>query len=400
MVRLWRLCYNASREDVGQTGIVIFQPSGAPQIMTGLDFVTFDFYHNGTQHLRLHQGTSTDLVVYDDTNVVGFKLLGAILEARIRMYKSLNIEIGWCQFNPTGRKLTGGPGWVVGIGENMNAPMGANSIHDCTAQLFYRHGVDANGMNGDDFFQNGTGVDFYNNSIISTFTADSFAGHNHQDFIQSIGKNWRIWNNYFENAANFTIFFVFETPTEGLVIGPAQIFNNVFNYADPVLTSQPSASIQWGMKPGSAPVKSAVFNNCYIFNNTFRGGKNTTVLGYSGQSNTFNNFRIQNNLRYDNAGPYAAFGTTSAIINTNNAIANSASDFVNVGAGNFALTASATEAINLGTTAGGVFPLSRQRTELGPLGRKARHGILAPTNLSAALLLRAEYLSAPHRPPL
>jgi hypothetical protein len=192
-----------------------------------------------------------------------FRLYGADIDRRIRMDDSQETEIGWCIFGRgrgLGAKFAGGPGWITNVGRN-SPPGTRTSIHDNEAYLYYRHGVDANGDNGDDFMQNTGELDFYNNRIISTLTT-GFAGANHQDGIQTDGHNMRIYNNYFENLSNYCIFGEFwgTGGTTGW-----QIYNNVFNYSDPVLRSQPSAAITFDHGV-------VTYSNYKIVNNTFLGG--------------------------------------------------------------------------------------------------------------------------------
>jgi hypothetical protein len=192
----------------------------------------------------------------------------------------------------------------VGVGAGEEAGYGkGSSLHHCVANLFYLRVPDANGDNGDDFAQNIGNMDVYDNTIISRPTT-GFAGANHRDFFQMEAHYMRFWNNYFENAANYTIFgeYWVQRGTQNW-----QIWNNVFNYSDPVLTGNPTQAIAIGNCKGKATAN-IDYNNVFIFNNTFQGAQQAIAFGCAGMKQTLHNCRFQNNLRY-NAGGINIHGT-------------------------------------------------------------------------------------------
>jgi hypothetical protein len=321
----------------GRGGQVVFDCAGGFVILGGLRWVTFDFYIDGIQKLKLTGAARSGLFIYDDNSSVGFTINGAdFTSAGVRMYDSRKTHIGWCTFNSSGVKRTGGPGWIVGVGRWDLTGWGNNSLHDSTLNLFYLHGVDANGNNGDDGMQNLGAMDIYNNKFISRLTT-GFAGANHQDGIQTDGFYFRIWNNYFENLANYTIFGQFWSPG----YGTWQIWNNVFNMSDPVLTSQPSAHIILGYKDGPNTPR-----DIFIFNNLVRGGGRNIDVGKAGYISTATNVWIVNNLRFG-GGPILFDGVGATVSNNTDA---NASYFVNAAANDFHLTSQAVNAIDRGMT--------------------------------------------------
>jgi hypothetical protein len=203
----------ANGRDPGHTGMVIFNSVGAFSHIVGdfLNWVTFDFYFENTQKLTFAGGTGSSWAILgwsdpDTNDSIGFILKGAIFASSgLVLYDSRKTEIGYCIFNSTGTKRTGGPGWCLGIGRFDTTGFGNNSLHHCTFNLFYIHNVDANGDNGDDAIANIGAIDIHDNNFIPTLTT-GFAGGNHQDGIQSDGRYVRIYNNYFQNLANYCIF--------------------------------------------------------------------------------------------------------------------------------------------------------------------------------------------------
>jgi hypothetical protein len=318
-------------------GQVVFDCAGGFVTLVGLRWVTFDFYVDGSQKLKFVGGTRSGLFIYDDNNSVGFTINGAdFTSGAIRMYDSRKTHIGWCTFNSAGVKRVGGPGWIVGVGRGDATGWGNNSLHDSTLNLFYLHGVDANGDNGDDGMQNLGAMDIYNNKFISRFTT-GFAGANHQDGIQTDGFYFRIWNNYFENLANYTIFGEFWGPD----YGTWQIWNNICNMSDSVLTSQPSGHIMMGYKYGPNTPR-----DIFIFNNLVRGGGRNIDLCMAEYASIGTNVWIVNNLRF--GGGHIVFNGVGATV-SNNVDANS-DYFINAAANDFHLTSAATGAINQGMT--------------------------------------------------
>jgi hypothetical protein len=146
----------------------------------------------------------------------------------------------------------------------------------------------------------------------------------------------RIFNNYFENMANYCIYGEWFA---GGTKANWQIFNNVFNYSDPVLTAQPSQAIAIG-----AHNTGATFTNFHIFNNTFRGGNQAIAFG-DRNGTILNTCHVVNNLFFTpGTGGLNLYGTNHAVV-SNNASATSTC-FLNSSSGNFRLTSLATTAIS------------------------------------------------------
>ena len=344
----------ANGRDAGHTGLVVFE-SAVPLQTTlyGLRWVKFDFWHNNTQRLEFKGPSTTGCNVLDDDNSVGFTLLGAVLNWRIRMYSADYLELGDRTFNSEGRKLSGGPGWVIGIGTNVSGAYSKNKIHHCTFKLFYLRTPDQYGDNGDDGIQNVGSIDIYNNNFISLVTTGS-AGANHQDAIQTGYGFVRIFNNYFENISNYAIFIEYYGGGHSL-----RVFNNIINYTDPQLTANPTCGIAIGERyPKEC-------SDILVSNNLVRGGNRGIAIGggYWGEPDHYVDTHAVNNVFYQGGGITVQPGPGGSITNTNNVTAKSG-DFVNVspqgatpGPGNdFHYTSSATDLINKGTSFPAAYP--------------------------------------------
>ena len=323
-------------QEVGHNGTAIFRNNaGANDCFATCSYVTIDGRYNSQNRFRVE---GYGLVAYMDSNgrapATGVKLLGITTpDGSIRMYGSRKIEIGWIIFEPYKRR--GGPGCIVGVGSGDTTGWGNNSIHDCEFTLFYLHGVDQNGDNGDDGIQNVGAIDIYNNKFISRLTTD-FAGDNHQDAIQTDGTYIRIFSNYFENIANYAIFGEFWGNASDW-----RIYNNVINCTDPVLTSQPSGGIILGAR------NNGVVDNILIANNTVRGYKRNIALGGGSANDRFTNTNVVNNLCYG-SGIHVVTRPGDSVMMANNLVTSS-DHFVDKSTGDFRLIASSS-AIDTGTS--------------------------------------------------
>jgi hypothetical protein len=337
-------------QDAGHNGTAIFKnTAGATQWLYGHwgeqrgHWVTVDGRLNNINHFRVED---FGLVAYMDQSAgppgtpgfTGVKLLGITAKnGFIRMYDSRRVELGWLVFEPAlGRS---GYAVIFGIGRGYTGGVyGDSSIHDCEINLFYRHGVDANGMNGGDAMQWIEGTDIYNNRVISHFTSGAVDA-NHQDGLQTGGNFIRVYSNYWKNLANYAIYL--ETWNGGTPSN-VQIWNNVFDYADPVLTSQPSQAIAIGNNGGGAH-----YRNYQIFNNTFYGGKAAIQFG-DASTTVENSCHIVNNLTTSGVGGWIVFVATNQAVTTNNA-ALPADQYVDQANGDFHLKTNAAAAIDKGT---------------------------------------------------
>jgi hypothetical protein len=264
--------------DAGHNGTVVFRNSaGASNLFNFSNYVTINGRLAGQNKFRVEGYGITAYMdgpeAFGPGGATGIKLLGLNIDSGIiRMYDSRKVEIGWVVF-----ELYKRTGWaaqcIVGIGRGDVTGYGNNSIHDCTFNLYYIHGVDSTGSNGNDGIDHVGSIDIYNNKFIGVLTTGS-AGGDHQDHIMTDGGFVRIFNNYFENAANYHIFGGFY----GTSASNWQIFNNVCNYSDPVLNNQPTCSIAWGTNNPAH----GTYNNVYIFNNTIRGGDRGISVGNPG----------------------------------------------------------------------------------------------------------------------
>ena len=325
-------------KEAAHNGLAIFRNStGSIEWLRNRNHVTID--GRGPNNEPRFQVENYNLALYMDAGVTGIRFLGVNCpESQVRMLNSKIVEIGWCVFGGN-HKIDGGPPWIWGIGQG-SGDLGygnGSSIHDNTVWLFYLHGVDAEGDNGDDAIRDIGNCDVYNNRFISRLTT-GFAGDNHQDAIQTQGRYIRIFNNYFENLANYMIFY---ESFGGGTKRDVQIFNNVFNYSDPMLTRQPSQAIAIGGHNSGTR-----YENFHVFNNTFRGGAQSIAFG-DNNGVIASTCHIVNNLRGPGAGAINNKGSVQGVVG-NNVTVTSDNSFANIGTGDFRLE-SASEAIDKGT---------------------------------------------------
>jgi hypothetical protein len=339
-----RITYQIGQE-AGHNGKVIFSRSGSasqwiwgtPQ-STPIHDINLDFSVNGEIRGKV-QGYPSAINANGTASVKSQRWLikGIEFDAQIRMDDANKIEISHCRWilvDDIDR-------CIVNMGRNDVSGFGSNSVHHSEFNLYYQRGSNSIGGNGSDGIANTGSIDIYNNRFIGVYKTQ-VVGNQHMDAIQTDGRYIRIYNNYFENMANYCIYA--ETfSSSGL--REWQIFNNVFNYADSALTGQPTQAIAVGAHgPGT-------WTNWYIFSNTFRGGAQALAFGQNGQTNQFPGCYLKNNLTMQGTGGLNVWG--GSVPNSSNNVLNVASNyFVNSGAGNFRLTSSATNAIDKGNSTG------------------------------------------------
>jgi hypothetical protein len=266
----------------------------------------------------------------------------------IYMYNSDRIEIGWCIWEAIGDDTNypsgSSPGRLYSIGRYGTPGWGINQIHDNIFNLLYCHNVDQYGDNGDDAMQYVYNCDIYNNQILSSLAgAGVYQGNNHQDGIQ-VGPGYqRIYNNLFKNISNYCIYL---EDFGGGERSHAYVFNNIFWYADPQLTNQPSAAITVGNHSLGS------YSDVLIFNNTFYKGK--SAINWSQgpawpASEIKSSCRVQNNLVTGPGG--FTFSPNNHAIVSHNATGFAESGWVSAVNGDFHLKSTAFVAINTGTNA-------------------------------------------------
>lgn len=351
-------------QEAGHNGQAIFNGTSGGGFLVGTNYFTFDGRGPSNERKFRVQGFEHMALSTAATGPVRTKLLGVHSMSKIRMDDATETEIGWCTFGgdtmATKVVWSGGPGWIQNLAR---AETTMNTlIHDNIANMWYIHGVNAQGNNGDDFIQNIGACEIYNNVVIARFATDGLAGANHQDFLQTGVSNMRIYNNYWENASNYMLFIVQEESIAGRDVQNIQIYNNVFNYSDPVLTSQPSQAIAFSQKPPNT----ADYINCYIVNNTFRGGNQAIAFGSPTAGGNFTNSHVRNNLTMTGTGAINVNGSGATI--SNNVTNVPSNYFVNAANRDFRLTSSASGAINTGANLSGLSPA------LGPGGTSDQDG--------------------------
>ena len=88
------------------------------------------------------------------------------------------------------------------------------------------------------------------------------------------------------------------------------IINNVINYPDTVLASQPTQAISIGSHSGM------VLTDIVIANNTIVGGNGGIWLGHGSIGNSITDSYVENNLNYGNSGDNIRFvGSGVTVLN-------------------------------------------------------------------------------------
>jgi hypothetical protein len=333
--------------DAGHTGIAIFNGTNANQSYwvnrRDVQWVTVNGRLSGTNHFRVQNYWNIYLNPHDGPLSDGLKLLGITTPLTIYARSNDHMEMGWITFELIDDTNGDTNPKVVGPHVQASQPSGygRNSIHDCEFNMYYIRGVDSNGNNGNDGIKEPASCDIYNNRFVTTlWTGGGIVGGDHQDGIQTADDaDLRIYNNYFENLANYMIYWeFFSGGTKQNMI----VYNNVFNYSDASLTAQPTQALAFG-----AHNSSATFANVLVANNTFRGGQQAASIGDT-NGTLASSVRVVNNIRGPAAGQLNLNGNSSAATSTNNPQMTGTGNYADVNSGNFRLTASATAAIDQG----------------------------------------------------
>ena len=319
-------------EEAGHNGTVVFRRGGSTNsVIDNPWYVTFDFWHNNQMHAIADGGGNfwTNSPSNPPNSVARTKLLGIWFQtSRIWAYYTRETEIGWCEFGMSFAQggpviLDGGPGWIVGIGagdyNNFASPpnnfAGTRTlVHDTRAHVFYRQGVDVDGDNGDDIMQNVGALDFYNNDWRSEYWNVQNAGNNHQDFIQTDGWNGRLFNNYFENCAQYILFYEFVAPV-GTAGGASNwyFFNNVCVAWDPYIRNSPGPqAVGFSAKPGDGFPNPHNWYGLKVFNNTIIGYGRAVVFGNQGFQANYTDCQIANNIT--TGGQIVVYTTGAGVI--------------------------------------------------------------------------------------
>jgi chitodextrinase len=271
-------------QESGRNGTVIFDGAGSNYwIFANENFrfanVVVDGEVAGSNHMLLRNYLANTVNL--DAGATNFTLRFITAFAPLRAYHCNGIVYDHLTVGPT----VGVDGLVVGMGSGSGYT--SNAIRDCTFYAYYRHGVNASGGNGDDVMQNIQAVTVSKCRFIGVYTAD-YVGSQHQDGIQCAG--WvKVESCYFENMANYAFFGEFWGSG-----GNIQLFNNVFNFSDPVLTAQPSCCIAIGTS-----ARGLTLSNIIVANNTLRGGGRGISLGGGYPDTTTTASYVVNNLLYN-----------------------------------------------------------------------------------------------------
>ena len=198
-------------QDPGHNGTIIFQGSSNRfvQFIYGYpggpcNWVIIDGEYQGQRRMTVQGFNAGGWVpAVNADGIVGSKFRYITFNAHFRANDSRQIEVAYCYWNP----VNGIDRCLVGIGRYDNTGYGNNSIHDCTFNLVYQRGVNSNGGNGDDGIANIGSTDIYNNRFIGVLVSNYNQNEGqHADAIQTDGRYYRIYNNYFENMSNYMVY--------------------------------------------------------------------------------------------------------------------------------------------------------------------------------------------------
>lgn len=272
-------------QDAGHNGTAHFVGPGSgawifPLHVPQIAWVTIDGNYGGSCHIEVDNYDNT---LVCDKGAVGLVLRYIKATPQLRAYGCNQIEYDHLVLGP--RMAVDRQ--IVGLGSGTG--FSNNSIHDCTIYAYYQHGLNSKGGNGDDCMANINAVTVKNCRFIGVYT-DKYTGSQHQDGIQADDWIW-VEGCYFENMANYCLYF--EYFHSG---GHDYVFNNVFNYSDPVLSAQPTQAINAGSHNPTDTLSDVI-----IANNTIHGGKNAIVLAMAGEQ-PLSGCAIVNNLLVDNNG--------------------------------------------------------------------------------------------------
>ncbi len=316
-------------QDAAHNGMVVFDGAGTQNWIFGGSWVTINGNVMGEQQIKVIN--FNEAVVGDNDS--GFVLRYTNITGQLRFLNVDQVELDHLYINPQ----TGIDGAIRidGTGGDYNS----NSIHDCTVNVYYQHDVNAQGGNGDDGIQGGAFCTISNN-IIRGVLVSNYVGNQHQDGIQALTPEFiRITGNYFENLANYSVYLEYFGTSAN-----AQAWNNVINYSDTILSSQPSCGVCIGGDPGDT----GTISNVIVANNTVIGGNRGISLEGGNKNVSYANSHVVNNLTYRCSSSIETYGW-SGITYLNNNTSNSAEIFVNVPGNDFHLTSGMSGFIDAGS---------------------------------------------------
>ena len=326
--------------DAGHTGTAIFNNNAgaAKFIGNNPNYFTLNGRLSGTNHFRV-QGYFH--VVNTTAQTTRVKILGLNTNGLMWFYDSslglpsIQTEIGWINWDLVND--TGFAAKVVWVGKGDYASgYGANSIHDCDVPIYYHTPPDGVANDG---FKDFSCTDVYNCRIYGVPTSAVTAG-DHQDGVQTDGGFLRFWNNHFKNMTNYNLFLnYFGNNTPDI-----RIYNNVFEYSDPLLVGGYNVNVAIG---GNA-IGTWFHRRVDVMNNTFVGGFGSLDMDNEGMIANYTDCHVMNNLFYNSPTP--DYGPqASQPITSNNYVGTAGISFVNAAAGDFHLQSGSTAAIGQGT---------------------------------------------------
>jgi hypothetical protein len=286
-----------------------FYAGGPKSTGPNLSYLTITGNYNGSCHIAVQNYINSILMDGSEGTGVHFAYIKLLEQAR---GYDASVELDHCIIDPPSgcdRLILGFSGYhATKFGGANGCPgTGGSYIHDCTMYANYMHGVNSIGGNGDDYLGNVGNVVILHNKLIGRYNPN-YAGHQHQDGCQT--GDW-VWfeGNYVENVANYAYYGDF---TSSGTRGHLVIINNVINYPDTVLASQPTQAISIGADQTSG----TEITDIVIANNTIVGGNGGVWLGHGSIVTSITDSYVENNLNYGNGGDNIRFiGSGVTVLN-------------------------------------------------------------------------------------
>lgn len=284
-----------------------FYAGGPTSAEPNLSYLTITGNYNAACHIVVQNYINSILMDGSEGTGVHFAYIKLLDQAR---GYGASVELDHCIIDPpsgSDRLVLGFSGYhATKFGGANGCPgTGGSYIHDCTMYANYMHGANSIGGNGDDYLGNVENIVILRNNLIGRYNPE-YAGHQHQDGCQTADWVW-FEGNYVENVANYAYFGEFASSGTG---GHLVIINNVINYPDTVLASQPTQAISIGSHSGM------VLTDIVIANNTIVGGNGGIWLGHGSIGNSITDSYVENNLNYGNSGDNIRFvGSGVTVLN-------------------------------------------------------------------------------------
>jgi hypothetical protein len=251
-------------QDAGHSGTVIVDGNNtANQCIAVPNYVVIDGEYNGEKRLVLQNSVANPIYAYQRTN---FTLKYFTADDDCYFHSAHYYEISHFEISSTydAGMMMGGETEVTLLG------VGANSIHD---GVFYLSQADDASGNGCDGIQWAYSCDIYNNQFIGV--QNGYAHGQHQDGVQTGSGQLRIFNNYFKDLGNYSIFLdCFGS------IDDVQIYNNEFQHTASKWSGGYQQDVAVGRDGGASGT--LYFTDIIVANNTCSNVAGSCIVMGSG----------------------------------------------------------------------------------------------------------------------